>query len=419
MAKVMLVEDDNNLREIYEARLAAEGYDIVSAQDGEEALALAVKEKPDLIIADIMMPRVSGFDMLDILRSTPETKNTKIIMMTALSQAEDKARAEKLGADRYLVKSQVTLEDVVKVAAEMLQDKTSKSDEANIAATGAVVSQPDATPVSTPQPPGEPADDSQTKADDPKPEDPPEDDPPAVTPPPAEPPTDPAPTVTGPPAIADDTSGEDSPPDKPTNGSKDDKSTNSPSKLSNTTAEEEAEISQQIEDFISKNPTLSTSAEPPKPTTPQETKPDKPSETEKPKPTTSIPVTVASEPDKTESDADKTLQDAVDSLGPKPSDSPVSEQAEESSEPAQVTGKKGGERVIQPLSDPRVAGPDLDTLLAQEKDTETSALPPAAVITPDGTTLTPPAGSTSVDTTPGQVIASSSPSTPANSNISL
>lgn len=124
MAKIMLVEDDNNLREIYEARLLAEGYEIVSAKDGEEALALAVKEKPDLIISDVMMPKISGFDMLDILRSTPETKNTKVIMMTALSQAEDKTRADKLGADRYLVKSQVTLEDVAKVAKEVLTGET-------------------------------------------------------------------------------------------------------------------------------------------------------------------------------------------------------------------------------------------------------------------------------------------------------
>ncbi len=121
MAKIMLVEDDNNLREIYEARLLAEGYQIVSARDGEEALAMAVKEKPDLIISDVMMPKISGFDMLDILRSTPETKNTKVIMMTALSQAEDQARAGKLGADRYLIKSQVTLEDVARVAREVLE----------------------------------------------------------------------------------------------------------------------------------------------------------------------------------------------------------------------------------------------------------------------------------------------------------
>lgn len=138
MAKIMLVEDDNNLREIYEARLLAEGYEIVSAADGEEALAIAVKEMPDLIIADVMMPKVSGFDMLDILRTTPETKDVKVIMMTALSQAEDKGRADKLGADRYLVKSQVTLEDVAKVAREVLTGES------------APAAPPTAIPVSTP-----------------------------------------------------------------------------------------------------------------------------------------------------------------------------------------------------------------------------------------------------------------------------
>ncbi len=126
MAKIMLVEDDNNLREIYEARLLAEGYEIISAKDGEEALALATKEKPDLIISDVMMPKISGFDMLDILRSTPGIQDTKVVMMTALSQAEDKDRADKLGADRYLVKSQVTLEDVAQVADELLNGNASQ-----------------------------------------------------------------------------------------------------------------------------------------------------------------------------------------------------------------------------------------------------------------------------------------------------
>ena len=120
MAKILLVEDDNNLREIYGERLMAEGYEIVSAKDGEEALAVAVREKPDLIISDVMMPKISGFDMLDILRQTPETKLTKVIMMTALSQAEDKERADKLGADKYLVKSQVTLEDMARVVNDVL-----------------------------------------------------------------------------------------------------------------------------------------------------------------------------------------------------------------------------------------------------------------------------------------------------------
>ena len=123
MTKVMLVEDDKSLREIYGVRLLAEGYDIVSAGDGEEALAMAIKERPQLIVSDVMMPKISGFDMLDILRSTTETKNIKVIMMTALSSEEQRQRGETLGADRYLVKSQVGIEDVVRAVHEVLEDQ--------------------------------------------------------------------------------------------------------------------------------------------------------------------------------------------------------------------------------------------------------------------------------------------------------
>ena len=124
----MLVEDDNNLKEIYGERLQAEGYEIVTAGDGEEGLSTAIKERPDLIISDVMMPKISGFDMLDILRQTPETMNTKVIMMTALSQAEDKERAEKLGADKYLVKSQVTLEDLARAVHDLLHDAPAETE---------------------------------------------------------------------------------------------------------------------------------------------------------------------------------------------------------------------------------------------------------------------------------------------------
>ncbi len=122
MTKIMLVEDDRSLMEIYSIRLGAEGYEVVKAADGEEALAVAVKEKPDLILADVMMPKISGFDMLDILRQTPETKNIKVIMMTALSSEDQRKRGEELGADMYLVKSQVGIEDVVRAIHEMLGD---------------------------------------------------------------------------------------------------------------------------------------------------------------------------------------------------------------------------------------------------------------------------------------------------------
>jgi CheY-like chemotaxis protein len=122
MTKILLVEDDKSLREIYGVRLLAEGYDIVSAGDGEEALAMAIKERPQLIVSDVMMPKISGFDMLDILRSTTETKDIKVIMMTALSSEDQRARGQALGADRYLVKSQVGIEDVVRTVHEVLAD---------------------------------------------------------------------------------------------------------------------------------------------------------------------------------------------------------------------------------------------------------------------------------------------------------
>lgn len=120
MPKVLLVEDDNNLREIFQMRLQAEGYVAVVAADGEEGLVAAMKEKPDLVIADVMMPKLSGFEMVESLRAAPETKDTKVIMMTALGQAEDQARGEKLGVLKYLVKSQVTLEDFARVVKEAL-----------------------------------------------------------------------------------------------------------------------------------------------------------------------------------------------------------------------------------------------------------------------------------------------------------
>ena len=121
--KVMVVEDDAALREIYSIRIAADGYEVVSAGDGEEALAVAVREKPDLILSDVMMPKISGFDMLDILRSTPETAKIKVIMMTALSGDDQRERGERLGANRYLVKSQVGIEDVVNAIHEELGDR--------------------------------------------------------------------------------------------------------------------------------------------------------------------------------------------------------------------------------------------------------------------------------------------------------
>lgn len=120
MPKILIVEDELALRDVYATRLQAEGYQVVLASNGEEALATAVSERPDIILLDVMMPKISGFDVLDIIRTTPEIANTRVIMLTALSEETDRERGEKLGVDRYLVKSQVILEDVVNAVADVL-----------------------------------------------------------------------------------------------------------------------------------------------------------------------------------------------------------------------------------------------------------------------------------------------------------
>lgn len=111
--KVLLVEDDEGLAQVYITRLEVEGFEVRRVPNGEDALATAIEFKPDLILLDVMMPKVNGFDVLDILRNTPETVNVKIVMLTALSQEADRKKAEEMGADDYLVKSQVVISDVV------------------------------------------------------------------------------------------------------------------------------------------------------------------------------------------------------------------------------------------------------------------------------------------------------------------
>lgn len=111
--KILLVEDDTNLASVYKARLELEGFSVVLVGNGEDALSTTINEKPDLIVLDAMMPKISGFDVLDILRNTAETANVRVIMLTALSQEKDEQRAKALGVDDYLVKSQVVIGDVV------------------------------------------------------------------------------------------------------------------------------------------------------------------------------------------------------------------------------------------------------------------------------------------------------------------
>ncbi len=364
MPKIMLVEDDNNLREIYEARLLAEGYEIVSAEDGEQALALAVKEKPDLIISDVMMPKISGFDMLDILRSTPETKHTKVIMMTALSQAEDKTRADKLGADRYLVKSQVTLEDVAQVAKEVLggDDAASPSPTSAAPASDPAATAP-ATPASddaTAQAPAEPANDGA-----------------AATP--VTPVADPAPA-----AQDDQTQATANPPvaDEPA-------TSNDPAAVAQPTAKEEDAVEAKIEEFVNNLP-----VEPPAEVAVTEPPTDQPA--------TDTTPTQAQPPETPDTSSTNTEELSVDATNAAAENAAkMAEAANEllqnsteqaaPSEKAATGGGLPGKKVIQPLHDPASSTPDLNALLAKEEANN-------AVPTPGATTVISPAEQTPAET---------------------
>ncbi len=111
--KILLVEDDEALAGVYHSRLELEGFEVREVNDGEQALSAVMDFRPDLIVLDAMMPKISGFDVLDIIRNTPEVGDVKVVMLTALSQPKNKERAEDLGVDDYLVKSQVVIGDVI------------------------------------------------------------------------------------------------------------------------------------------------------------------------------------------------------------------------------------------------------------------------------------------------------------------
>jgi len=119
-ARILIVDDDMTLRELYEERMKQEGYVILSASDGEEALEKAVKEKPDLSLLDIMMPKINGIDVMKMLREKEETEKIPVIILTALVQEIGKVKEMMKPGDGYLVKSEIMPKDVVAKVEESL-----------------------------------------------------------------------------------------------------------------------------------------------------------------------------------------------------------------------------------------------------------------------------------------------------------
>lgn len=111
--KVMIVEDDEHISKVYEIKLAKEGIQSSLAVDGEEAVAKIIAEKPDLIILDLMIPKIDGFGVLEQIKKNPELARIPVIVLSNLGQQADQDRALGLGANEYLVKVDNPIQEVV------------------------------------------------------------------------------------------------------------------------------------------------------------------------------------------------------------------------------------------------------------------------------------------------------------------
>lgn len=111
--KILIVEDDEFLLSMYSTKFEIEGYEVVMASDGEMGVEKAQKEKPGIILLDIMLPNMDGFDVLRKLKSNSETSSIPVILLTNLSQKQDVEQGLSLGADDYLVKAHFMPSEVV------------------------------------------------------------------------------------------------------------------------------------------------------------------------------------------------------------------------------------------------------------------------------------------------------------------
>lgn len=113
MKKILFIEDESALQKTFGEILTQEGYEMISALDGEVGLRIAKDKKPDLILLDIILPKIHGFEVLKKLKEDKETNGIPIIVLTNLERISDIDKAIELGATTYLVKAQYSLEEVV------------------------------------------------------------------------------------------------------------------------------------------------------------------------------------------------------------------------------------------------------------------------------------------------------------------
>jgi two-component system, OmpR family, alkaline phosphatase synthesis response regulator PhoP len=118
--KIIIVEDDKFLTKIYRLNLENEGYKLVIVNDGKRALDVIQTEMPNLIMLDVILPNMTGLEILDDLKKTTKLKNIPVIMLSNLGQQKDIDKAINTGADDYFINAEVTIEEIIKKIGEYL-----------------------------------------------------------------------------------------------------------------------------------------------------------------------------------------------------------------------------------------------------------------------------------------------------------
>lgn len=119
MKKILIIEDDTFLRELIAKKLSREGFEIVHALDGEEGLKKSKEEKPDLILLDLILPTIDGFEVLSQIKRDPELAQIPVVILSNLGQREEIEMGLKMGVD-YLVKANFTPSEIVKKIKDIL-----------------------------------------------------------------------------------------------------------------------------------------------------------------------------------------------------------------------------------------------------------------------------------------------------------
>lgn len=118
---ILLVEDDEFLAELYATKLDLEGFEVALAVDGEKGLKMIKEKKPDLILLDIILPKMDGFEILKMIKADKELKNIPVILLTNLSQKDEVKKGLDLGANDYLIKAHFMPSEVVKKIKQSLK----------------------------------------------------------------------------------------------------------------------------------------------------------------------------------------------------------------------------------------------------------------------------------------------------------